>query len=477
MRTVRHAVSGGALLLLSCGPESAPQPTDLEQLCGTEGPHRLLSLAPGEVVASVTAVGDRLVYVAGPGVEESVLGLPQPAEPSIYSTDGCGNERVVVAEDMVRYPSFEPWPEALLGCRETYSGDLYLLDPAGVAAPSVVLAGGCEAFAPVERGLLRSESSADLARIVLHPFSPGTTPRFEAPVVILEDAVDGFRTIQVRADEVLAIDGAGALVRVGLADGSTTIEQSDVGAFKASSDGRYLVWLDARTVDGDGFQPEGDIFLRDRETGVDTLVAHGSLSATFGADFVRLSLDSDVGQRFVWLPSLTTSDLPVGWRAVLEVADGRWLVSPNVPWSAPFALRDLVTGEQTDLTEMAGKALIGEESLHVLAGIAPDDWLGTGELWRFRYDGSEPELLARRAGAGLLGLVPDGPIVTVIDPDAAGFGRLIAVDPDTLAETVVDERVFARPLGGRPLGDDTILYHVDDGDRSGVWAARMALDG
>lgn len=479
MPTDRRVATGLALLLLSCGPEPAPPPVEVEELCGSEGPHRLLALAPGEIVGSVTRVGDRLIYVAGPGLDEDPIGLPVPAEPTIYSTDLCGDDRVVVAEDMIPDRLYRRWPDLLFGCSKKYSGDLYLLDPLGVAEPRVVLPDGCGAGEYNEHGLYEFEPTdeADVHRLVLFPYADAPTPAFGEPIILL-DRIAPFpfhHTVAFLTDEILALDPEGTLLRVSLPGGATTIEQGAVHAVDTSSDGRYLVWQDAQSLDGDTDDPAGDIFLRDRQTGTDTLLAHGPLhGARFGADLVHLELGPDVGERFVSLPSLTTTDVPAGWHAQLQVADGRWIVSSHeVGWSAPFALVDPVTGEMTHLTDMLGPTSIGAEYLQILAGAESGSLISTGELWRVPYDGSEPELLARRASTGFRWTWPAGPTLTVVDPFTAGFGRLIVVDHDTLAESVVDERVFAFPIAGRVLGDDTLIYHVDDGDRSGVWAVKL----
>ena len=56
-------------------------------------------------------------------------------------------------------------------------------------------------------------------------------------------------------------------------------------------------------------------------------------------------------------------------------------------------------------------------------------------------------------------------------------GRLVLVDPDTLDERPIDERVAATVLVGGELGPDTVGYAVVDGERSGVWLARLAPRG
>lgn len=473
MRTLRP-ISILAATLLSCGPEPAPAP-EFEELCGTESPHRLFALEPEEIVSAlggVRRIEDRLLFVAGRGTEDDPLGLPISSEPNVHSTDLCGQDHVIAAEDIYGFLSeLTPWPGALLGCRPDYGGDLYLLDPRGVVPPELVPDVGCRGW-PSAHGLVRTEPTGDdVAKLLFFPYATRPTPAFEPAVLLLDDVVDRIRTNQVFADEVLSLTPAGELVRVSLPGGAVTVEQSDVESFHASSDGRWLLWEDARTLDD---AHAADVFLRDRHTGVDTLVAHADLRnrwPSFGSDFVRISFGSDIGERFVWLPSLEISDVPAGWHTVHRIPDGRWLVSAGFPTTGPLALRDLVTGEQTLLTDMPGAAAVRDDFVDILHGADPNDLFGTGELWRFRYDGSEPQMVARRAGR--FRPLADGRIVTVIDQDPTGYGRLIAVDPDTLAETLIDERVFTLTFGDI-FGDETIVYQVDDGERSGVWAVKLA---
>ena len=51
------------------------------------------------------------------------------------------------------------------------------------------------------------------------------------------------------------------------------------------------------------------------------------------------------------------------------------------------------------------------------------------------------------------------------------------VDPDTLETSRIDDHVFImdrmRPADPELWGDDVVLYSVADGDRSGMWIARL----
>lgn len=71
----------------------------------------------------------------------------------------------------------------------------------------------------------------------------------------------------------------------------------------------------------------------------------------------------------------------------------------------------------------------------------------------------------------------DGRLVTRVDlEDERARGTLVAVEPGSLDEPFIDEGV-ASVLGtelGDGFGDNAVMYTVDDGERSGLWLARLA---
>jgi hypothetical protein len=79
----------------------------------------------------------------------------------------------------------------------------------------------------------------------------------------------------------------------------------------------------------------------------------------------------------------------------------------------------------------------------------------------------------------------DGRLLTPVGVDERWLGELAIVDPETLEERRIDTRVAALsgveladvPKGQptrRVVDDDTIVYAVSDGERTGVWLARPA---
>ena len=117
---------------------------------------------------------------------------------------------------------------------------------------------------------------------------------------------------------------------------------------------------------------------------------------------------------------------------------------------------------------------IDDEALNAL--LVPFNSPATGELQRIPYDGGPSQVLARRATADYLELA-DGRVVTPVDLDADSLGALVLVDPDTLEEQQIDDRVYA-PVGlynqEALFGADVVTYAVSDGARSGVYAAHLA---
>jgi hypothetical protein len=127
----------------------------------------------------------------------------------------------------------------------------------------------------------------------------------------------------------------------------------------------------------------------------------------------------------------------------------------------------------------SGAVSIGSEHLSLLKIVpAADELRAEGQLWRYPYDGSKAELVARRATRGRTSWL-DGRIVTPVEVDESWVGELVIVEPGTLAEGTIDARVHGRASYAELSGDlepDALAYMVRDGDRTGVWVARPAVE-
>lgn len=485
----RRGFTLGALALVTCAAE--PAPAELVELCGVEGPVRVLELSPDERLVPFMGLhvrGDRLVVLSSAAPDEggSVLGIPGPTSGTARSVGLCGEEPVVLGHDLAAVRAHERWPDILLGCVGALSGDLVVVDPAGVTAPSLLVPSGCKG-SWTDHGLVDLEVIDDTtARVLFYPYPDDPRSGPIAPVVLLDPIQRELGSIsaQVRGDEVFALDLNGAVVRVTLPTGDFALEQADALAYKLSGDGRYLVWQDALSTDDDGSDtPAGDIVLRDRVEGGDSVVGHvflDWLTVKIRGDYLQLSLGPDEGVRLVELATRATLDLPPDRDLVAELDDGRLLLSKFANWG-PWYVLDPVSGDEVYVAPEDASGALGERGLYVWRGRDFDDLRHPAALWRYSLEGGPGELLARRA-AGFSTFLrgesgDDERLVTFVDIGADWRGRLVLVDPDTLDERPIDEQVAATVLVGEELGPDTVGYAVVDGERSGVWLARLAPRG
>lgn len=101
------------------------------------------------------------------------------------------------------------------------------------------------------------------------------------------------------------------------------------------------------------------------------------------------------------------------------------------------------------------------------------DWNDEGPLWRVPIDGGEPELLVERMSRRMWRLT-DGRRLGPVEIDGQSLGALVLVDPETGAELRLDERVVAPSLSFARLEEDELVtYSVSDGERSGVYLAKV----
>lgn len=466
-----------ATIATACGPESAPAPAEFEEICGAEGPHRLLELdAEQRMLAwGVRRIGERLYYFVGTGEGEPIFGFPQPATSTVHATGLCGEDPVVVADDVWQVFEHPRYPGALFGCRGGWGGDLVVLDPSGASEPRLLAADACYA-SWTDHGLVRfAQTDEETAQVLLYPFPADLAGGPIEPIVLLEAVRFGASSFggSIFADEVLALDLADNIVRVSLPGGDVSIEQSGVLGFEATE--RWLLWQDLASADDEPEDPTADILLRDRESGDDMFLAR----RRFGHNYPQLSdrrvLMITAEHRetlLVELPALEVIAVPDGQHPRGRLDDGRWLT--EVGYAGPWHLLDR-DGTTTLVTADTGVPGWGPEELTLLR-IPESPQAGApaeGELWQYPFDGGKPELLARRANIGRLTL-PDRGVVTTVGVDAQWVGRLVAVERETLAERELDDRVHGRVgLLDRDgdLEPDALVYTVVDGVRSGVWTA------
>ncbi|MDC0667032.1 hypothetical protein [Nannocystis radixulma] len=476
------------LSLAGCGPEPAVpgegsehgEGSEYAEVCGTLGPHRMLEFAPGEWLHSRFGgerIGDRLYFITGTGeAQYPELG---PPDATVYSTGLCGEDRRHLADDIRWVFTRDNFPGVLLGCRGTIDGPLFVLDPAGMAAPRLLAPAGCRVDEWATHGFVQVEEYAeDIGRVLFYSYPTDLGAGSISPVVLAE-AIQ-VRHHVLRADEVLALDPDDNLIRIALPDGQITVEQAGVRAFLASQDGRYLAWEDLATADDDPQGTLGDLVLRDRETGVETVLAaapHHLRMARLSSERIELwHRDEFGGGNLIALPSFAATEVPPHRRLVFTLSDRRWLMEGD---DEAWYLRDPVDGTEVLLTAEPGRVnRASVEFMYILRRAEDAEPRESSELWRYPLDGGEPEQLAQRVTTDWSWL-PDERVYTLVDLDAESFGDLVVIDPETLEERRLDSRAKELAWFGwvtNIVEDDTIAYQVLDGDRSGVWIVRPASE-
>lgn len=501
---MRGAATIGCCVAIStaCGSEPIAQ-EELGEVCGQEGPFRVLELAADQqlVYGSPLRIGDRLVFQVHrvkPG--DGVASFPETSDPEVWSTGLCGESPVRLAEGFSEVFTIDKWPDVLLACMQE-TGEIVSLDPLGVAEPHLVFSGspdtyGC-ALRWTDHGLLSMvPHDEDFGALMLsqYPENPRTqTVEPETlldPVRITRTNVGGSgrvaHSIRTFADFVLAIDGEDALVRVELADRSVTTLREEVRGIEASSDGRYLMWQDLAVTGGYESTPEGQTFLRDLTTGDDALLGNTSLYYNWltlwytklGVVQFAKSWREDDPVKIFFLPELQSIEVPSELHFVTRLDDGRWVGGPR--FESSYEVMDLKKGESrrlfprpAQITAFEEDGLVVFEAQQCCIDGHPFD---EGPLWRVPYDG-KPKKLGERASRFTQRLA-DGRFLSQVGIGSNWLGTLIVIDPSTREERRIDDHVGARSLSTWWGAEDGLIsYSVSDGERSGVYVARLPQHG
>lgn len=238
--------------LLACS-EAPLEPAGFAEHCGQTGPVRLLELAPGQGLAGLQRIGDRLYHTVGTQAPDMNSSPYTPfTDRSTWSTGLCGESPVRLADDLVSVFTVERWPDILLACQE--GTGIVSLDPAGEAAPHLLFPSPqcwntyAEALTWTEHGVVGlTDPAAPLSALNLYPYPDDPRTGTSEHIALLGE-VDTTVLTRTGPDAVHAVTIAGELVRVDLADRSIHVEQSGVGGFQYSADGRYLMWMDRELI-------------------------------------------------------------------------------------------------------------------------------------------------------------------------------------------------------------------------------------
>jgi len=472
--------------VLGCGPEAPVPTTPLAELCGSADRVSLLSVGPDDYyLGSKIMPPDRLLvgYATLPSGADYPDDRASRLATTIYSIDRCGEDSRPIATgvDKLYYP--EDHGGALLGC-DTSAGDVFTLDPSGAAAPARLLSDvGCLIY-PSGGGIVGVERTPaeGFGTLTLHPdVTAPTTPTValleEIVVASTEPWFNNTVFFAVAAETAFAITLDGELVSIDLSTGQATILRTGVAAMDVSDDGRWVLWQEGTPMPP-GPEDASALHLLDRSSGEDVYDDVGRIAASSSnirAD-IALIVRADESASLVVLPSLERIDLEgPGWFISHRNPPDGLLLGRRLDDQRRFSLyrMDLATGEPSFLAEVDDIEVHDDE---VVLAQAHDEW--DYSYWRVSARAGEPELLAEHAYQPAM--LSGGRIASVRDIDDSHHGDLWIEDPGTEGATRLDRDVFRlmpgpHPELGRawPYDDDVVVWSVHDGDRSGLWAARV----
>lgn len=498
----RRLVLVGLAGLLACSDADEPEPVPFAAVCGQSAPVRLLELAPGRQLQSFTApfMVEGRRYFRTSRNNFTPPGSPGDLDTEVWSTGPCGEDPRLLAKDVAWVSTQrDRWPGVVLACGIA-SDAVIALDPAG-GPPTPVMPGVRCDDSWSDHGVLaidgdedddpqRPEDFARLGALVLHPYpadprGPAPRPLLLHPAIRLlpdpsEPDLSRSHVLRLRRAEALALDANNNLLRFDLRTVTATVVAREVLTFKVSLAGRYLLWqhLGAPT---DANHIESAVILQDRDSGTSVALGDTSLAYTFNAlDYVDqgvlpLYLDGNRVLRVFQLPDLRSFDLPPrhSLAGVID-ADRLFLTSLR------FGTASLFTLDRDELTPLSNRPgdlfdLTPERALY----LARDDDRAPakGPLYVLPFDGSDGHVGAARA-TRFARLHGDHHLVTPLPADPRGRSELLLVDLDTAhaqrIATDVPIASFRLNAGfNAELGPGHLVYSVDDGERSGVYVARL----
>lgn len=458
-----------ALALAACA-EEPPQPVAFVEQCGVAGPTRLVATTPDRVV-SFRIKGDRTYYSALPvDADGKWIEGPRPLD----SVGPCGESPRAIADDAT-FLDLDRWPDLLFGC-VTGTG-IFSLDPEGQQPPHLAIpttADHCSLFwSP--HGVLDVETHDDDTSTVVFRSIPADPRNDTSESEVLLANTDR-RTLASTPDALYYLDDA-TLMRLDLADRSTTAVQSGVHNFQVTKDERYLLWQDITMTGGSADDPRGVVNLRDNTTGSSVSLGGaqeraGSYGLSWAAHGILYHRGGD-HDRLYFLADLNFIDLPPYTFLVGPQSETLWLIEglgePSIQ------TLDLSTGTLNPIFRDPGQ-IVGSDhdSLHVhalgrccgLVGITDE-----APVWDVPIDGSRARVIAERAAMFTTRQIDATRMIVGVDVSDDRRMTLLLVDLDTRREQIIDHDVTG---WNSSLDDPTLLtYGVRDGERSGLWRVRL----
>ncbi|MFO7565164.1 MAG: hypothetical protein R6X02_21130 [Enhygromyxa sp.] len=475
----------------ACSPEpdpGEPPAAEFAPICDEAGPVRILNFEPWRVVSSARLWGGfaerQLVSV---NYDDTAV-----ASSTLWSVGPCGEAPRLLVSGRFNLRSFPRYDLPFICDHQT--GRLHVIDPTGERQPRLVFEAGSNSCYVVitDAGLVTlspDDRDSETGSLILQPW-PEDIWTDEVGQVVLHDRVKIRRMSTgqvewhgVQGDEqgVFVITVDDELVHLALPGGELELVASGVHRFELSREldestgglnRRHLLWQHIEVKNGDPEDPEAEIRLLDRNTqklwslGLGGLqrMPFGTLGwVDQGLVPLRVEVDGELVLRLFRLPALDFIDVDGALEPRYLLAGGRHLLLRGE--DSPWHFLDLQTGDwwvppvlmnfSYWWDRRGATALLEDGQMYWLSGVEP------------------PELIARRAHPRH-DFLPDGRLLTVVDVDELGLGDLIVVEPATLEERLIDRGVAvmqARFAWGED--DDLVSYTVLEGERAGLWFARL----
>lgn len=465
------------VVTLGCGSDHADASggAKLDEVCGDAEPFRVLEVdADAEAIVGWSARfvdGWRILGVRFEGVGD------EDGRRELWSVGPCGEDPVLLLEGVSSTSVYEDvWPDILVA-------DGMVVHPRGLREPNVVFAESIDAR-PTPHGRLgmREDAAGDFS-IVLQPWPADPWTEAAETVVLVEHVRFPDDVAWGSGDDAYAISLDDELVHVSLPDRSVEILASSVEDFRVGYELPYISWQHLPSVDEpDAKTGQVVAWNRESEESIDITAQGWSpgvlMHVAPGHDVILLTVGPDgATTRVIYdLPSLENREVEGSTGVVMRtIGDGRVLVQEH--WAyGPFSMLDATTGSVTPFLDAVGPAWSSDEAVYVPDGLRylpAEEASKYGVLKRARYADGQADVLAARVTADWVRL-EDDQIATPVDVDGDDVGDLVAVEPETLDELPIDSHTLG--LERDDAEANTVMYAVADGERAGIWVAKLATE-